>query len=116
MNIQLRIKNSDNTEIINVENVDDINCFEYEDSYGANNKLTILDNGISVIRKADSHDSEILLKTNENSFVSIKTNEGIMKFDAKVLAFERNNDIITLVYKVNEDENSIEIKIVGASI
>ena len=116
MNIQLKIKNVDSVETINIENVDNINSFEYEDSYGAYNKMSILDNGIIITRKAESHDSEIVLKENEKSFLVIKTKEGILEFDTKVLAFERNNDIITLVYKVNEDENSIEIKVVGASI
>ena len=115
MKIQLKIVNSNNKEVINIEDAKDINHFSYTDSYGANNELTILDKGIEINRVGDSHNTHLFLKENEKSFVEISSTEGILKFDAKVLAFERNNDIINLSYKVNEDQNSIEIKFVGVA-
>lgn len=113
MNIQLTIKNVNNTEIINVENINDIEHFCYEDSYGASNELFLLNDGIEIKRKGDSHNTHLLLSQNKESFIEIISPEGLLKIDAKVLAFERNNDIIILDYKVNEELNSIEIKNVG---
>lgn len=114
MNVQLEIENDDTKEIINIDNVDDLKHFDYVDSYGANNELTLLDKGIDIKRIADTHSTHLLLKENENSFVEINSLEGTLKIEAKVLAFDTNHDIITLVYKVNDRNNSITIRKYGS--
>lgn len=116
MNIQVRIKSQDSSEIINVEDVQDKHHFSYIDSYNANNEVDISDDGIDIARTSDTHFTRLHLHLHEKSFVSIMSDEGNLLFDAKVLALSINNDIITLVYSLNEETKSIEIKFVGVNI
>lgn len=116
MDINIKLISNDSQESINVENVDDSNCFSYVDSDNANNEMSIYDSGIDIIRECKTHKTILHLRTNEKSFITIITDEGNILFDAKVLAFERNNDIITLVYRINEEEKQIVININGSSI
>ena len=110
MKVQVQIISDDATEIINVEDVTDINNFSYVDSYGANNKMHIFPNGIELTRVSNTHKTNLVLRNDLEAYINIETDEGILKFDVKMLAFERNNDIITLVYSVNEDKRSLIIK------
>lgn len=113
MKAQIQILTSDNKETINIDEVNNPNHLTYHDSYGAFNELTIYEDGIEILRSSASHNTEFKLRNNDKSFISIQSLEGKIVFDAKLLAFERNNDIITLVYNVNNDKNTIVIKFTG---
>ena len=113
MDIRLELISNDNKEIINISDVKNPNAFEYSDSYGAKNLLRIFNNGIDIDRVASTHSTSIKLRENEKSFVTVTSNEGIIKIDIKTLAFERNNGIITLVYSINEEEKAIRIYYIG---
>lgn len=107
MKILLKIIDQDCTEQINIETTNR-NSFSYVDSYGADNKLDILEDGIQIHRKEIGHKTEVFL-TLKKSFINIITDEGNLYFDAKVIAFNKNNDIISLVYSINNENKKIEI-------
>ena len=113
MKAKIELTNSLGKEIINVENIIDRNHFFYEDNDNARNEVSIFDNGIDIKRNSNTHSTFLSLRENENSFVSITSREGNLIFNAKVLELNTNNDIITLVYKVEEDTNSIIINYLG---
>lgn len=113
MNLQIRIKNSDGEDVINKENVDNINSFSFVDSFNALNTITILEDGMMIKRVADTHKTNLVLRKDKRSFINIESKEGNLNFDTKVLAFDKNNDIITIVYLLGESENYITIKNVG---
>ena len=112
MNAQVQLINNQETELINVENLNDLRSFDYVDSYGANNHICIYDNGINIIRKDDNHITEVCLFI-DKSYIKVISEEGNLIFDAKVIAFTQNNDIISLVYSISDETKKIVIKYTG---
>ena len=110
MNVQIQIISNDNNEIINVDNIKDINNIDYIDSYGARNNIVIHDDNVVINRVSDTHKTLLFISNNEDSYIIIDGNEGKIRIDIKVLAFEKNNGIITLVYLLDEEERKIVIK------
>ena len=113
MKVKIEIINSLGKEIIYSEDVNDRKHFFYEDSDKAKNEVIIFDDGLQIKRNGNTHSTFLSLRENENSFVSVTSREGNIIFNAKVLELNINNDIITLVYKIEEDTNSIIIKYLG---
>lgn len=97
-------------EIINVENIIDKQNFSYNDSYNALNEITIFDDGISILRKAKTHNTKINLRN--ESFIEITSSEGKLNFYPKVIANNINNDNIYLVYEIDHSKKSIKIEFV----
>ena len=110
MNAQIQIISNDDNETINVDNIKDMNNIDYIDSYGANNSIVINNDEITINRVSDSHKTHLFISDNKDSYIIIDGDEGNIKIDIKVLAFERNNDIILLAYLIGEEERKIVIK------
>ena len=113
MKAQVQIISNENKEIINVDNIVNNKDFEYIDSYGANNHLLVFDNGIEIKRVCNSHNTLLHLMKNEDSYVIIDSIEGNVKISSKVLAFDINCDIISLVYLINSEQRKIIVKYLG---
>lgn len=115
MKAQVEIISIDNKELINVDNIINKNHFSYTDLDGASNEIDILDDGIKVHRISKDHETNLYLSQNERSFIEIKTEEGVINIDTKTLAFNVNNDIISIAYIIDGSEtNKIVIKYIGA--
>lgn len=113
MKVRLTLTSNEEKEIFNIEDVNDPNVLEFIDDGGAKNLLKVFDNGIDIERKADTHQTNLTLRSDEKSFVVVSSLEGILQINVKTLAFERNNDIITLVYSVNDERKAITINYLG---
>ena len=114
MNATIEITNDYSKEIINIENIDNKDHLEYLDQDGAKNIVDILSDGISITRFSLDHNTKACFHLKENSYIEIKTSEGIIKISTKTLAFKKNNDNISLVY-ITEDETKgyVHIKYTG---
>ena len=113
MNAKITIEDRENKykEIINIDDLEDKNCFSYVDSYNAKNNLRVLSDGIIINRKVETHDTYVVLR--DDGYIKIKTNEGTLKFSLKVIELIINNDIISIVYCVNDSIKSIKIEFLG---
>ena len=113
MKAKIELINSLGKETIYTGDITDKNHFFYEDADNAKNEVIIFNDGLQIKRNGSTHSTFLLLRDNENSFVSVTSREGNIIFNAKVLELNINNDIITLVYKIEEDTNSIIINYLG---
>ena len=113
MNVRITIEDREDSykEIINIVDIEDKNCFSYVDSYNANNKLKVLSDGVIINRKIDTHDTYVVLR--DDGYIKIKTDEGTLKFSLKVIDLIMKNDIISIVYCVNDSIKSIKIEFLG---
>ena len=110
MKAKITIKSSSNTEIVNIDEIHNQYELSYIDSYGANNVIYVFENSIKIEREEKDHQTILLLKKEGNSKITIITDEGNIDFDTKVLAFDKNNDMITLVYSINNENRTISIE------
>lgn len=95
----------DEVRISNIENND---CFTYLDNEKNNCEICIYDDGLCLFKQTDEYLLELHLKG--NTYAKITSSEGIVKFDAKVIDFHTDSDILIMHYLVNDDERIIEIK------
>lgn len=91
-----------------VEDVSDRRCFMYADQEGTQCEFCIYEDGLSFFRQAEDHVLELHLK--ENAYAKIITEEGILRFDVKVVDFKLNSDILIVRYIINDENRTIEIK------
>lgn len=114
MKAQITVETTYSKDINIIENIDNKNHLEYIDQDKAKNIVDIYDDGISIIRFGEDHDTKAIFKNNDESYIEITSSEGLIKIFTKTLAFMKNNDNITLVY-ITEDKNkgSINIKYIG---
>lgn len=115
MNCQITLSDNQNKETICIEDIQDRNVLSYQDTDKASNLLRIYEDGIVIKRLADTHITLVSLFENDNSFIEINSQEGSLKFHAKVLAFRNINDIITIAYEVEGEKRNIEIRYLGAT-
>ena len=111
MKIRVTLKDIDKTEIIDVENPVSRNSFDYIDSYGANNHLEVFDDGITIERYDIDHKTKVTLR--KESYIQIISEEGTLTFLAKIVEFNKNFDIITIVYSVDDNQKEIIINYLG---
>lgn len=113
MNIRIEIedKSEKYKEVINIEDVNDKDNFSYADSDNNITSIKVLNDGIGLHFKGNDHETYGLIKP--NGYFKIKTSEGELKFSLKVLEFNRNNDIISIVYCLNDSVKSIKINYLG---
>ena len=90
------------------EDVDNRNCFTYFDSEGFMVELCLYEDGLCLFRQSEDHILELHLK--DDCYAKITASEGIIRIEAKVIAFERNDDILEMHYLIDNDERVIEIK------
>lgn len=113
MKAQIELKDSAEKQVINVNDVDNKAVLMYEDYDSAFNVLTVFDNGIRIKRVADTHETLVMLLNNEPSFVEVNSPDGSLKLDAEVLEFNKNNDIISIAYKIEGELKRITIRYLG---
>lgn len=94
----------DTSEANNIESKDD---FTYLDNNDCLCRIQVMQDGIIVNKKSDSYNMELNL-TN-NSYCILTTSEGEIKFDVKVVDFNKKNDILVMRYVINDIERKIEI-------
>ena len=91
-----------------VEDVSDRRCFMYADQESAQCEFCIYDDGLSFFRQAEDHLLELHLK--KDAYAKIITEEGILRFDVKVVDFILNSDILIVRYIINDENRTIEIR------
>lgn len=92
---------------VKIDEIENRNCFTYLDNDGSNCEICIYEDGLCLFKQTSDHLLELHLK--DNTYAKVTTSEGIIKFDAKVIDFHVNNDILVMHYLVNEEERIIEI-------
>lgn len=95
-------------DIVTVEDIADRNCFSYADNEGHNCEMCIYEDGLCLFRECDDHVLELHLK--DDAYAKIISSEGKIKIDAKVVAFELNNDILVMHYLIDNEERIIKVK------
>lgn len=113
MDVQIVIKNLDGVETINVNNVMDKNDFNYIDSYGAENHVSITNNELVEIERLTMSHSTYVSLNRESGFIEIDSKEGRLNFDLKVVEFDVKDNIITMAYILADELKKIIIKYVG---
>ena len=103
--------NTGETNTVVVENVENSKCFSYIDNESNNCEMHIYDNGLYLLRKCADHTLELSLMN--EPFCKVISNEGEIKFDAKIIDFCVNNDILVMRYKIDDEEREIKIVIRG---
>lgn len=112
MKVQIVLQDGRNRDVINVENIEDRNYFSYIDSDGGFNQVEVFEDGLMIVRKAKDHVTK--LNFGKDSFVEVISKEGTLTFFIKVVEIYKNFDIISIDYRVNEDDKKIIIKYIGA--
>ena len=110
--ITLTDKNSGTADVSWARQIDDPRHFFYFDTYECQVEVFADEEGITLFRQGEDHLTELFLRG--RSFVRITSEEGCFQFNVKVLAFERNDDILMLRYLLDEDEREIVIKYFGS--
>lgn len=93
------------TVIIN--EIESRNCFTYVDNQRCNCEMCIYEDGLCFFRQAEDHLLELHLR--DENYAKITTEEGILRFDVKVIDFYINGDILVMRYIVNDEEKIITI-------
>lgn len=96
---------------VDIDNVENRHRFSYIDNQDGKCQISIFDDGICLLKKAK--DYELKLNLRSDCFAQIKTVEGVIKLDAKVVDFNENNGILVMRYLI--DEIGREIKIIYRS-
>ena len=89
-------------------NITDKNCFTYIDEEQMNCEICVYDDGICLFRQSEDYMVELHLTGDK--YAKVYTDEGFIKFDAKVVDFENNSDILIMRYILNDEERTITIK------
>ena len=98
---------SEETDVVVAVDIEDRNCFTYIDNQLCACQMCIYEDGICFFRQAEDHLTELHLKG--NNYAKITTEEGIIRFDAKVVDFNINDDILEMHYILNDEERIIRI-------
>ncbi len=109
--IIIRDMDSGYEEISDIRDIGDPCRFSYLDKKNARCFLEISEEGLSIVREASDHSSELHIK--EDGYLKITAPEGSLTFSLKVLEIRKNNDIITLVYSIDNVTRSIVIEYIG---
>ena len=86
----------------------DKNCFTYLDDENMNCEICVYDDGICLFRQGKDYLLELQLA--KKKYAKVYTDEGFLKFDAKVVDFKKSSDILLMRYVLNEQERTITIK------
>ena len=113
MNVRISIKDPEGEyeNTIQITDIADPERFSYLDSDGARCFLEVGDEEICIRRDAPDHCSELLLK--EGGCLIISSPEGSITFSLKAIEIRKNNDIITVVYSIDNVTRSIVIEYIG---
>lgn len=115
MKVQIKLDSPSDriVDIVNVENVTNINNFAYLDNENNKCHISIYDEGLVLLKQCKEYYLDLHLL--DPCYALIKTKEGNLKFDTKVVDFSKNNDILVMRYIIDTDERSIVIRYEGDS-
>ena len=109
--VRLTDVNTGNVLVSYARNEEDPSHFTYWDDEDHFHEVFIDEGGMTLFRHDDDHLTELFFR--ERSYVRVTGEEGTFQFDAKVLAFERNDDILLLRYLIDDEEKVLEIVFTG---
>lgn len=92
---------------VDVDNIENRQSFVYLDNDNNKCEINVYDDGICLYKIA--YDYELELQLRHRSFAKIKSNEGVVEIDTKVVDFNQNNDILVMHYSIDEVERQIKI-------
>lgn len=94
-------------EKVNIDDIDNKQCFSYTDNESNNCEFCIYDNGLCFFKEYEDHVLELHLRG--KNYAKIITSEGIVKIDVKVVDFLLNDDIVVMRYIIDDVERKIEL-------
>lgn len=109
--VTLEDKQDNYKEEFIIKNILDKKHFSYKDNSGIYNDIHTFNDGISIYRKAQDHQTYVILRN--KSYIKIRSSEGTLKFYVKALALCINNDIISIGYYINDSFKQIKIEYIG---
>lgn len=92
------------SEIETINNRQDFSYLDYE-----NNPIKIKVFSDGLLLKKTCKDYKLNLHLRSDAYIEIINCEGIMKFNAKVVEFYQNNDILVMHYLVEGQDKNIKI-------
>ena len=108
MKAKLTIKNPESTVTIIFEDIKDkkfFNCISGDEEY-----IVDLREDFNIDLKSKDHTTNVRIKRNGESSIKVTDNNGSILLPIEVLAITENNGMISLVYKIDDKENSIGIE------
>ncbi len=105
--VTLHNLSSDERDEVIAADIEERNCFTYIDNQNCACQFCVYDDGICFFRQAEDHLTELHLK--DTGYAKITTEEGILRFDAKVVDFKLNDDILVMHYILNDEDRIIRI-------
>lgn len=109
MNAKVTIKDDVETNICNAYDISSKEAFDYEDNEGGKSHINVYNSGVIINRVAKEHTSFIHL-IEDDSYIKVTTNEGEIKLNVKVIEKSINNDIVIIVYKIDDIEKTLQIE------
>ncbi len=106
--VSLSVPGSGYHDEVEVPDVGDRNCFSYTDNEGCLCEMCIYPDGLCFFRQDADHLLELHLKS--NLYAKITTEEGVLRFDVKVIDFHADSDILVMHYLIDDEERIIRIK------
>ena len=105
--VSLSVPGSGYYDEVEVSGIEDRNCFSYTDHEGCLCEMCIYGDGLCFFRQHEDHLLELHLKS--NLYAKITTEEGICRFDVKVIDFHADSDILVMHYLIDDEERIIRI-------
>ena len=109
--VRLSDVSTGDTLISYARNEEDPSHFSYWDDEDHFHEVFLDEGGLTLFRHDDDHLTELFF--HGHSYIRITGEEGTLQFDVKVLAFERNDDILLFRYLIGDDEKALEITVTG---
>lgn len=109
--ITIEDKQDNYKEVVREKNIIDKKHFSYADSLDVLNDVRIFNNGITIFRKDEDHETFVVLR--DKTYIKVKSSEGSIVFSIKELALSINNDIISIGYYLNDSYKQIKIEFIG---
>ena len=106
----LTLKNEDNTSTIIFEEIKDeklFSCRNGEDEYTVD-----LREDFNIYMKSKDHTTKVSIKEKGDSNIRITDINGSILLPIDVLAIKENNGMISLVYKIDNIKNSINLEFI----
>lgn len=101
------IENEEKKEII-FENIEDKSFFSTVKD--GENYTIDLSNHLYITMESKSHKTIVKIEKEKDCFIEVIDDNGSILVPINVLAFNENNDMISLVYKIENMVNSIKIE------
>ncbi len=110
MKAEVTLKNlrDGHNQVSLVDDIDNKYCLNYIDSDNVPTEICIYEDGLCLFRQTNEYLLELNLKS--GNYAKISSEEGIIRFDVKVLDFRINSDILIMRYLIEDEERVIAIR------